>query len=198
MQSAFHSLPTVNGAMQEAGRAFRAKDVVYNTTAATAELAMDIAPAYPAAAGITSWVRTVRLNRGRDIVVSDAFSLARPTRDVSLNLMTPCDVAETSPGVLRLACALGPFEDPRIAPSYVEGRQTQGALSASKGGRIGGPADLVVFARYDARAAQFTVERIPLDDPSLTASWGDHLNRIVLTPREAAQRATWTLTLSKQ
>jgi len=121
----------VNGAMQEAGRAFRAKDVVYNTTAATAELAMDIAPAYPAAAGITSWVRTVRLNRGRDIVVSDAFSLARPTRDVSLNLMTPCDVAETSPGVLRLACALRPFEDPRIAPILLSSRGTMRARRSS-------------------------------------------------------------------
>ena len=183
MQSAFHSLPTVNGAMQEAGRAFRAKDVVYTSSAETAELAMDIAPAYPAAAGITSWVRTVRLNRGREVVVSDAFALARATADVSLNLMTPCEVAEASPGVLRLDCAL---------------REPQGALSVSKGGRIGGRAEVAVFARYDARAAQFTVERIPLDDPSLTSSWGDHLNRIVLTPREAVQRATWALTVSRQ
>jgi len=183
MQSAFHSLPTVNGAMQEAGRAFRAKDVVYKASEAAAELAMDIAPAYPAAAGITSWVRTVRLNRGRNVVVSDAFALARSTRDVSLNMLTPCEVAEASPGVLRLDCAL---------------REPQGALSVSKGGRIGGRADLVVCARYDAQAAQFTVERIPLDDPSLTSSWGDHLNRIVLMPREAIQRATWTLTVSRQ
>jgi len=92
-------------------------------------------------------------------------------------------VAEASPGVLRLDCAL---------------REPQGALSVSKGGRSGGRAELAVFARYDARAARFTVERIPLDDASLTSSWGDHLNRIVLTPREAVQRATWTLTVSRQ
>jgi len=183
MQSAFHSLPTVNGAMQEAGRAFRATDVVYKTSDQAAELTMDIAPAYPAAAGITSWLRTVRLNRGRNVVVSDAFALARPTRDVSLNLLTPCEVSETDPGTMRLACAL---------------REPQGALSVSKGGRIGGRAPLVVFARYDARAAQFTVEPVPLDDASLTSSWGDHLNRIVLTPREAVQRATSTLAVSKQ
>ena len=159
---------------------------------------MDIAPAYPEAAGITSWVRTVRLNRGRNVVVSDAFALARSTRDVSLNMLTPCEVSETDPGTLRLACALRPFDNLRAAPSSVEGREPQGALSVSKGGRIGGRADLVVFARYDARAAQSTVERIPLDDASLTSSWGDHLNRIVLTTREAIQRATWTLTVSRQ
>jgi len=198
MQSAFHSLPTVNGAMQQAGRAFRAKDVVYQASEAAAELAMDIAPAYPAAAGITSWVRTVRLNRGRNVVVSDAFALDRATRDVSLNLLTPCEVAEASPGVLRLDCALRPFDDLRAAKSSVEGREPQGALSVSKGARIGGRAGLVVLARYDARAAQFTIERIPLDDASLTSSWDDHLNRIVLIPRGPVQRATWTLTVSRQ
>jgi hypothetical protein len=169
MQSAFHSLPTVNGAMQEAGRAFRATDVVYKTSDQAAELAMDIGPAYPAAAGITAWMRTVRLNRGRNVVVSDAFALARPTRDVSLNLLTPCEVSETDPGTLRLSC-----------------------------GRVGGKKDLVVFARFNARIQQATVARIPLDDASLTSSWGDHLNRIVLTPREAVQQGTWTLTVSRQ
>jgi hypothetical protein len=111
----------------------------------------------------------VRLNRGRGAVVSDAFALTRPTRDVSLNLMTPCDVTEDRPGVLRLAC-----------------------------GRIGGRTGLVVFARFDARAAAATVERLSLDDPALTASWGDHLSRIVLAAREPVQRATWTLTVAKE
>ena len=83
--------------------------------------------------------------------------------------MTPCEVSETGPGTLRLAC-----------------------------GRIGGKKDLAVVARFDARLQQATVERIALDDPSLTSSWGDHLNRIVLTPREAVQKGTWTLTIAKQ
>jgi hypothetical protein len=169
MQSAFHNLPTVNGQMQKDGLGFRAKDVVYQASDASAALKMDIAPAYPAAAGITAWVRTARLDRGRQIMLSDAFALKAPARDLSLNLMTPCEVSETDPGSLRLAC-----------------------------GRVGGKPDLVVFARFDARLQQATVERIPLDDPSLTSSWGDHLNRIVLTPRAAVQQGTWTLTIAKQ
>jgi len=64
MQSAFHNLPTVNGQMQKDGLAFRATDVAYKASAEAAQLMMDIAPAYPAAAGITTWLRVVQLNRG--------------------------------------------------------------------------------------------------------------------------------------
>ena len=101
-------------------------------------------------------------------MLSDAFALKAPTRDLSMNLMTPCEVSETGPGTLKLAC-----------------------------GRIGGMQDLVVFARFDPTAQQATVERIDLDDRSLTSSWGDHLNRIVLTPREAVQQGTWKVTIAK-
>jgi hypothetical protein len=168
MQSGYHNLPTVNGRMQKDGRAFAAKDVVYQAGDASAALMMDIAPAYPAEAGIKEWVRTAQLERGRQIVLSDAFVLKAPTRDMSMNLMTPCDVSEREPGTLRLDC-----------------------------GRIGGKQDLIVFARFNAAVQQAAVERIDLDDRSLTSSWGDHLIRIVLTPREAVQQGTWTVTVAK-
>jgi len=168
MQSAFHNLPTVNGRMQKDGRAFAAKHVVYQARDDSAALMMDIAPAYPAEAGIKEWVRTAQLERGRQIVLSDAFALKALSRDLSMNLMTPCEVSETAPGTLKLAC-----------------------------GRIGGKKDLIVFARFNPAVQQAAVERIDLDDRSLTSSWGDHLNRIVLTPREAVQQGTWTVTIAK-
>ena len=168
MQSAYHNLPTVNGQMQKDGPAYRAKNVVYQSREASASLMMDIAPAYPDAAGIREWTRIAQLERGRHVVLSDAFVLQAPTRDLSMNLMTPCEVSETSPGTLRLGC-----------------------------GRIGGKKDLVVFARFDDRVQQAAVERLALDDRSLTSSWGDHLNRIVLTPREVVQQGTWKVTISK-
>jgi hypothetical protein len=168
MQSAFHNLPTVNGRMQKDGRAFAAKNVVYQARDDAASLMMDIAPAYPAEAGIKQWVRTAQLERGRQIVLSDVFVMTAPTRDLSMNLMTPCEVSGTGPGTLRLAC-----------------------------GRIGGKPDLVVFARFNPAVQQATVERVDLDDRALTSSWGDHLNRIVLTPREAVQQGTWKVTISK-
>jgi hypothetical protein len=168
MQSAYHNLPTVNGQMQKDGRAFAARNVVYQAEEASAALKMDIGAAYPAEAGIREWTRTAQLERGRQVVLSDAFALKAPSRDLSMNLMTPCEVSETGPGTLRLVCA-----------------------------RIGGRRGLAVVARFDARVQQAAVERIGLDDRSLTSSWGDHLNRIVLTPREVVQQGTWTVTVAK-
>ena len=182
MQSAYHNLPTVNGWMQKDGAAFRAKNVVYQAREISAALMMDIAPAYPAEAGIREWTRSIGLERGRQVTLSDAFVMRASTRNLALNFMTPCDVSETDPGRLRLECARQP---------------AQGALSLSKGGRIGGKPGLVVFARFDPTAQQAKVERIDLDDRALTSSWGDHLSRIVLTPREAVQRGTWKVTIAK-
>ncbi|HSP91015.1 MAG TPA: heparinase II/III family protein [Vicinamibacterales bacterium] len=168
MQSAFHNLPTVNGQMQKDGAAYRAKNVVYQARDNSATLMMDIAPAYPAEAGIREWTRLAGLERGRQAVISDAFVMTAPTRAMSMNLMTPCEASETEPGTLRLGC-----------------------------GRIGGKPGLVVFARFNARIQQAAVERIDLDDRSLISSWGDHLNRIVLTPREAVQQGSWKVTIAK-
>ena len=168
MQSAYHNLPTINGHMQKDGAPFRAASVVYQAREHSATLMMDIAPAYPAAAGIKEWIRIVGLERGRLVAISDAFAMAAPTRDMSMNLITPCEASETEPGTLRLAC-----------------------------GRVGGRPDLAVFARFNPTAQQARVERIDLDDRALTASWGDHLNRIVLTPREAVRQGTWKVTISK-
>ncbi len=65
MQSAFHNLPTVNGVMQAAGRAFAASNVAHTASQDSAELQLDISPAYPKAAGLTSWVRSVRPRSGQ-------------------------------------------------------------------------------------------------------------------------------------
>jgi hypothetical protein len=170
MQSAFHNLPTVNGAMQMAGRKAAARDVTYAASAEGAELRMDIAPAYPASADIVSWLRSVRLNRGRDVTIADRATLGHPSREVTLSLMTPCDVREEGLGVLRLTCGT--------------------SKAATR-------APVVVFARFDPKVQAATVERIGLDDPQLTRAWGDHLNRILLAAREQAEKIVWTLVLSK-
>lgn len=92
-QSAFHNVPTINGVMQSAGRQFATRDVRCQTNDSVAELTMDIAAAYPAAAKVKSWNRTVRLNRGRDIELVEAFELSDITGETTLNFVTPLDAA---------------------------------------------------------------------------------------------------------
>lgn len=167
MQSQFHNLPTINGQDQYDGRAAAATNVTYTTTDAAASLSMDIAKAYKAAAGVTSWIRTVTLNRGRDVTITDRASLAASSQNVTLNLMTPCDVTATRPGELRFTCA-----------------------------RAGHP-PVTMTARYTAAAETATIERKAIDDTLLKRAWGDHLNRIRLTATTATTTIDWTLTLSK-
>jgi hypothetical protein len=107
MQSAYHNLPTVNGVQQQEGEEFRASDVAYRVDHFSAELSLDIAQAYPEAAGIKSWRRTCRLVRGDRpcVEIQDEFALAAPANDVMLSLMTPCRPSVASPGVVELVGA---------------------------------------------------------------------------------------------
>jgi len=100
MQSAYHNLPTVNGCMQGVGRQFAARDVQCRHDEASAALVMDLARAYPKEAGIASWTRTVRLERGAAVTVEDVFKLAGDSADIVQSLMTPCEVVKQEPGKL--------------------------------------------------------------------------------------------------
>jgi hypothetical protein len=105
MQSAYHNLPTVNGVQQQAGEQFRATDLSCRRDDSAAELTLDIAKAYPPEAGVKSWRRTCRLVRGErtGVVIVDDFTLARPTRDIALSLLTPCEPSVKMAGELALS-----------------------------------------------------------------------------------------------
>ena len=102
MQSAYHSLPTIDGVMQSPGRAFAARRVSYRAGDDYAELQLDIAGAYPKQANLKSWVRGIRLNRGRNVTITDAYTLSQPVGDITMSLMTPCRVKVDRPGQLLL------------------------------------------------------------------------------------------------
>ena len=110
MQSAYHNLPTINGVMQKEGRRYAAKNVAYATGEDFAQLKMDITPAYPNEASLDSWLRTVRLNRGKNVEVIDSFELKTPSRDIAQSLMTPCEVVQNHPGTLVLKDTEGPVK----------------------------------------------------------------------------------------
>jgi hypothetical protein len=107
-QSAFHNLPTIGSAQQFADPSARATDVVYRADDRSAELSMELATAYPAAANLKTWRRTVRLDRTANRVeIDDSYLLTRPTEGVFLGLMTACDVTIPSAGTLRLVSKQG-------------------------------------------------------------------------------------------
>ncbi|WJH35390.1 heparinase II/III-family protein [Paenibacillus sp. CC-CFT747] len=110
MQSAYHALPTVRGIQQAPGSDFQAADVHYAAEEESAEFSLELASAYPAEAELTSWRRTIRLDRpagGKAAVhVTDSFSLSGEPADVTLSLMT-LQEPQLAEGRFTLAVAPG-------------------------------------------------------------------------------------------
>ena len=73
MQSAWHNLPTFGDVMQRDGAEFAARDVRTLLADDRAEIAMDIAGAYPAEAQLRSYRRRVALHKGRSIEIADEY-----------------------------------------------------------------------------------------------------------------------------
>jgi hypothetical protein len=71
MQSSWHNLPDFDGVMQQPGPAFGARDVAVNLTDTVAETSMDLAGAYPESAGVQSYLRQVRLIKGKGVEIED-------------------------------------------------------------------------------------------------------------------------------
>ncbi len=84
MQSAYHNLPSFDGVMQCDGAVFAAREVQTALGESTAEIEMELAGAYPAEAGVRSYRRQVRLDKGQGITIVDRHDGNRPA---TLSLM---------------------------------------------------------------------------------------------------------------
>ncbi len=104
MRSSYHNVPLINGYEQQAGRAFRAQAVRCTLTDDLAELALDLAEAYPADAALLQWQRTLRLERkGKaKIVLKDVYRFAAAPQTLALHLMVRDSIQLAEPG--RLLC----------------------------------------------------------------------------------------------
>jgi putative sterol carrier protein len=171
MQSAYHSLlPTVDGVMQAPGREFAARDVGHKADDASAEFSVDIAAAYPPEAKIKSWQRKVTLHRGQDVEIEDNYDLAEPAQEISLSLLTPCQIKLKTPGEIPLQEA-----------SLPDGRTTGTALIT-----------------YDPdKLTALTIE-IAISDERLGLVWGNRLTRIVLVAHDPPQQGTLHLQITAQ
>jgi hypothetical protein len=99
--SDYHNVPTINGVTQPPGANFKASNVVYKGDNNAAQLSLDISKSYPDKAGVNSWQRSIRLNRGKNVEVSDVISLKKADK-ITEHLMT-CYPAEVSkPGEITI------------------------------------------------------------------------------------------------
>lgn len=164
MQSAYHSLlPTVDGVQQAPGATFAARNVACAADDASAALTLDIAGAYPPAAKLAHWQRTVTLQRGAGVTLVDAFAFAAPAQRVELALLTPCVVTAAGDGRIVLA-----------ARTFGEGQRAGAAV-----------------VTYDAAIFRIATESVSITDERMGPVWGDHLTRIVLTAETPPLQGEW-------
>ena len=169
MQSAYHNLPTINGVMQGEGREFAARDVHYTMDDDFAQLQLDITEAYLPEANIEKWTRTIRLNRGSEILITDEFDLRKKTKDIDLTLMTGCKITLNEPGKITLQYINKSPAEPKVS--------------------------LNVF--FDAEQLTPKFETMPINDKRLKNVWGDKITRILLQANSAANRDSWILRFSR-
>ena len=165
MQSAYHSLPTIDGVMQAPGRQFAARDATYQADEEIATFSLDLAAAYPPEAHLRAWQRTLTLVRGLRVELHDSYELTQLPTSLTLSLMTPCQVELSEPGQARL-------EATRLA-----------------GGRVSGAGVI----SYDPACLSPTVETIPIADPRLLGIWGPELRRLVFTAVNPGLQGEWRL-----
>ena len=88
MQSAYHNLPTINGVMQKNGREYQATDAGYKAGKTKVVFSLDISKAYPGEAKVKSWKRTITLERGKRVTISDKYVLDAVKENLKLTLMS--------------------------------------------------------------------------------------------------------------
>lgn len=169
MQSGYHNLPTINGVMQAPGQQFAARDVHYQVSDAQAEMRLDIAGAYPPEAGLQTWQRTIRLERGQGVQIEDTYQLSSAPTTLTMSLLTPCAVDPGTAGQINLS--------PR---PLANGRKAGSGTVA-----------------YDAAKFAATVEPVAITDERLGGVWGEQVFRVLLTATHPLPQDTWTLRVTR-
>ena len=152
MQSAYHSLPTINGVMQAPGMEFAAKDASSEEDSEKANISLDIADAYPPEANLKTWRRDLTLVRRQEIQVVDQYALTEAADSIQMSLLTPC-IAVASDGKITLGK-----------------RQLSNDRSAG-----------AACIHFDADKMTVEIERRDLTDGKSMHYWGEYLSRILFT-----------------
>ncbi len=151
--SDYHNVPTINGTTQPPGAAFKATNVSYKEDKKSAQFSLDIAKSYPENAGVSTWQRTVRLNRGKNVTVTDAISLKKADK-LTEHLKTCYPAEVLKPGELVI----------HYKPKEGEAKDFVVKYNASQ-----------------MQAAVEKIPLTAMEDQGILEKWGDNIYRINFT-----------------
>ena len=103
-RSDYHNDPTINGKDQQNGPEFKATNVSWQAGKDYSRLTLDIAKSYPENTGVESWMRTIRLNRTKNVTIDDVVKLTE-AQSVVQHLMTcyPAELAKAGELLIHYA-----------------------------------------------------------------------------------------------
>jgi hypothetical protein len=165
--SDYHNDPTINGRNQLPGPQFKANNLSYKKDASFAQFTLDISKSYPDDAGIVSWMRTVRLNRGKNVQLTDIYSL-KSAGPVTEHFMTCYSAEVLKPGEVVIHFAP---EGGKAADFIIKYNQSQ----------------------FEADVEKVKLENP--EDEGVRSRWGDNIRRInfVAKSPKASDKYSFTL-----
>jgi len=99
--SNYHNTPSINGVQQKDGPEFKAQKAAFKSDNKSSLFTLDISGAYPVEANVKSWLRSIRLDRGKGVSIREDYSLSK-SADITNHLMTCCKVDNSQKGKLVL------------------------------------------------------------------------------------------------
>ena len=176
----WHNVPRVRGVEQPPGPEFAARSFEVSDVGSWSAR-LDIAGAYPVD-GLEHWWREVTLDpAGEAVTVEDAWSFlsgaGEPDGPTVWHWLLAGDVA-LAPGRAMV----------RFSP---EG----GGAPSSDGEVPDHAADRALAITWDPEAVDAELDVRELDDPELSAVWGEHLTRLRLTARAETPSGTFRVTM---
>ncbi len=168
--SDFHNVPTINGKTQLPGPQYKAINVHYKTAKEFSEMSQDIAPSYPAEAGVERWIRNIRLIREKSVMINDVVKLTK-AQSVVQHLMTCYPAEVVKPGELTI----------HYAPE--NGKKTEFMVSYN-------PAQFEVSVEKIKMGA--------MEDKGVIKNWGDNIYRINLKGKNPKKADQFNYRISKR
>ena len=112
MQSDYHNLPRINGYSQHDGKQYKARVVSHKP----GMLTLDISGAYPAEAQIQRWLRTVKVQKGKQVEITEDFTLQNYLAPTQLILITPIKPQLTKAGIITLDNHILTYNTKQLTP----------------------------------------------------------------------------------
>ena len=112
MQSDYHNLPRINGYSQRDGKQYKAQVISHKI----GQLTLDISSAYPTEAQIHHWHRTIIVQKGKQVEVTEDFALQSYLAPTQLMLITPVEPQLTKAGIITLGDHVLIYDAKQLTP----------------------------------------------------------------------------------